>query len=157
MAEVLQRQGQVLGTVVGVALLQIGRWSTCRSENYYSNDPTSRERQSWRCSNCMVWGTAVWAVRDGPDGPRVSQFPSREYSVCTDHPFFLDSLPQLRIPLRAGQDHSRMVKRPPSSRHPRRPLYLDILRVARVTISSFPILLPFMLFSTSSPGLSSAK
>ncbi|KAJ5081444.1 hypothetical protein NUU61_009708 [Penicillium alfredii] len=28
------------------------------------------ERQSWRCSNCMVWGTAVWAVRDGPEGPR---------------------------------------------------------------------------------------
>ncbi|KAJ5745516.1 RSC complex subunit Sfh1 [Penicillium odoratum] len=28
------------------------------------------ERQSWRCSNCMVWGAAVWAVRDGPDGPR---------------------------------------------------------------------------------------
>ncbi|KAJ5757889.1 uncharacterized protein N7511_006583 [Penicillium nucicola] len=28
------------------------------------------ERQSWRCNNCMVWGTAVWAVRDGPDGPR---------------------------------------------------------------------------------------
>lgn len=23
----------------------------------------------------MVWGTAVWAVRDGPDGPRVSQAP----------------------------------------------------------------------------------
>lgn len=31
-----------------------------------------RERQSWRCKNCAVWGTAVWAVRDGPDGPRVS-------------------------------------------------------------------------------------
>ncbi|OQD72445.1 hypothetical protein PENDEC_c021G06111 [Penicillium decumbens] len=28
------------------------------------------ERQNWRCNNCMVWGTAVWAVRDGPDGPR---------------------------------------------------------------------------------------
>ncbi|KAF9891281.1 Chromatin structure remodeling complex protein sfh1 [Aspergillus nanangensis] len=28
------------------------------------------ERQNWRCSNCMVWGTAVWAVRDGPGGPR---------------------------------------------------------------------------------------
>lgn len=28
------------------------------------------ERQNWRCSNCMVWGTAVWAVRDGPSGPR---------------------------------------------------------------------------------------
>lgn len=32
----------------------------------------NRERQSWRCKNCAVWGTAVWAVRDGPDGPRVS-------------------------------------------------------------------------------------
>ncbi|KAL1965140.1 hypothetical protein VTN77DRAFT_6053 [Rasamsonia byssochlamydoides] len=28
------------------------------------------ERQTWRCSNCMVWGTAVWTVRDGPTGPR---------------------------------------------------------------------------------------
>ncbi|KAI5310514.1 Chromatin structure remodeling complex protein sfh1, partial [Ascosphaera atra] len=28
------------------------------------------ERQSWRCSNCWVYGTSVWAVRDGPDGPR---------------------------------------------------------------------------------------
>ncbi|KAI5285312.1 Chromatin structure remodeling complex protein sfh1, partial [Ascosphaera acerosa] len=30
-----------------------------------------RERQSWRCANCWVHGTAVWAVRDGPAGPRV--------------------------------------------------------------------------------------
>ena len=29
-----------------------------------------RERQSWRCAHCWVWGTAVWAVRDGPKGPR---------------------------------------------------------------------------------------
>ncbi|EZF22192.1 hypothetical protein H112_04849 [Trichophyton rubrum D6] len=28
------------------------------------------ERQAWRCSNCLVWGSAVWAVRDGPAGPR---------------------------------------------------------------------------------------
>ncbi|PYH41813.1 putative RSC complex subunit Sfh1 [Aspergillus saccharolyticus JOP 1030-1] len=28
------------------------------------------ERQNWRCTNCLVWGTAVWAVRDGPTGPR---------------------------------------------------------------------------------------
>ncbi|KAL4879803.1 hypothetical protein BJY04DRAFT_193013 [Aspergillus karnatakaensis] len=28
------------------------------------------ERQNWRCSNCSVWGSAVWAVRDGPAGPR---------------------------------------------------------------------------------------
>ncbi|OJJ44817.1 hypothetical protein ASPZODRAFT_134959 [Penicilliopsis zonata CBS 506.65] len=31
---------------------------------------TDWERQNWRCTNCMVWGTAVWAVRDGPSGPR---------------------------------------------------------------------------------------
>ena len=30
------------------------------------------ERQSWRCSHCLVHGGAVWAVRDGPAGPRVS-------------------------------------------------------------------------------------
>lgn len=30
------------------------------------------ERQYWRCSHCAVWGSAVWAVRDGPNGPRVS-------------------------------------------------------------------------------------
>ncbi|KAJ4354818.1 Chromatin structure remodeling complex protein sfh1 [Ascochyta clinopodiicola] len=28
------------------------------------------ERQTWRCAHCYVWGTAVWAVRDGPRGPR---------------------------------------------------------------------------------------
>ncbi len=30
------------------------------------------ERAAWRCSHCRVWGTSVWAVRDGPHGPRVS-------------------------------------------------------------------------------------
>ena len=30
------------------------------------------ERQNWRCTWCLVWGTGVWAVRDGPKGPRVS-------------------------------------------------------------------------------------
>ncbi|KAL8947933.1 MAG: hypothetical protein Q9222_005836 [Ikaeria aurantiellina] len=28
------------------------------------------ERQTWRCSHCLVHGSAVWAVRDGPSGPR---------------------------------------------------------------------------------------
>ncbi|KAL9595131.1 MAG: hypothetical protein Q9219_006619 [cf. Caloplaca sp. 3 TL-2023] len=28
------------------------------------------ERQTWRCSHCMVHGSAVWAVRDGPTGAR---------------------------------------------------------------------------------------
>ncbi|KAL1994281.1 hypothetical protein VTN49DRAFT_2950 [Thermomyces lanuginosus] len=31
---------------------------------------TDWERQSWRCSNCQVWGSAVWNVRDGPAGPK---------------------------------------------------------------------------------------
>ncbi len=30
------------------------------------------ERQNWRCSHCLVHGSAVWAVRDGPNGARVS-------------------------------------------------------------------------------------
>ena len=30
------------------------------------------ERSTWRCSHCKIWGTAVWAVRDGPFGSRVS-------------------------------------------------------------------------------------
>ncbi|KAL2267796.1 hypothetical protein VTJ83DRAFT_5073 [Remersonia thermophila] len=31
---------------------------------------TDQERMTWRCSHCRVWGTSVWAVRDGPAGPR---------------------------------------------------------------------------------------
>lgn len=30
------------------------------------------ERFIWRCAHCHIWGTSVWAVRDGPHGPRVS-------------------------------------------------------------------------------------
>lgn len=30
------------------------------------------ERTQWRCSHCLVFGSAVWTVRDGPLGPRVS-------------------------------------------------------------------------------------
>lgn len=33
------------------------------------------ERNTWRCTHCKVWGTAVWAVRDGPHGPRVIYSP----------------------------------------------------------------------------------
>ncbi|KAL8940994.1 MAG: hypothetical protein Q9216_002513 [Gyalolechia sp. 2 TL-2023] len=29
------------------------------------------ERQTWRCSHCAVHGSAVWAVRDGPNGARL--------------------------------------------------------------------------------------
>ncbi|MCJ1372341.1 Chromatin structure remodeling complex protein sfh1 [Loxospora ochrophaea] len=31
---------------------------------------TDWERQTWRCSHCFVHGLAVWAVRDGPAGPK---------------------------------------------------------------------------------------
>ncbi|KAI0007099.1 SNF5-domain-containing protein [Xylariaceae sp. FL0662B] len=31
---------------------------------------TDQERLNWRCTHCRVWGTSVWAVRDGPWGPR---------------------------------------------------------------------------------------
>jgi chromatin structure-remodeling complex subunit SFH1 len=38
-----------------------------------SGQLTEGERQYWHCSHCRVWGSAVWGVRDGPHGPRVSQ------------------------------------------------------------------------------------
>ncbi|RMJ19032.1 hypothetical protein BHE90_009472 [Fusarium euwallaceae] len=31
---------------------------------------TDQERLQWRCWHCQIWGTSVWAVRDGPAGPR---------------------------------------------------------------------------------------
>ncbi|KAK4161539.1 hypothetical protein QBC43DRAFT_95598 [Cladorrhinum sp. PSN259] len=31
---------------------------------------TDAERPNWRCFHCKVWGTSVWAVRDGPAGAR---------------------------------------------------------------------------------------
>ncbi|KAF5125562.1 Chromatin structure-remodeling complex subunit SFH1 [Metarhizium anisopliae] len=33
---------------------------------------TDVERHTWRCTHCRVWGTSVWAVRDGPAGPKGS-------------------------------------------------------------------------------------
>lgn len=43
---------------------------------------SEQERQFWNCAHCRVWGTAVWAVRDGPSGSRVSVI----------HPFLFDRL-----------------------------------------------------------------
>jgi chromatin structure-remodeling complex subunit SFH1 len=31
---------------------------------------TDNERPTWRCSHCKIRGTSVWAVRDGPAGPK---------------------------------------------------------------------------------------
>lgn len=40
------------------------------------------ERQTWRCGHCTVWGSAVWAVRDGPNGPRVSLYSHPRENFC---------------------------------------------------------------------------
>lgn len=37
-----------------------------------SSSLTEGERQYWHCSHCKVWASAIWGVRDGPAGPRVS-------------------------------------------------------------------------------------
>ncbi|KAF2018631.1 SNF5-domain-containing protein [Aaosphaeria arxii CBS 175.79] len=34
------------------------------------NGLQENERMTWKCRHCHVWGNAVWAVRDGPSGPR---------------------------------------------------------------------------------------
>ncbi|KAG6144768.1 hypothetical protein E4U28_001861 [Claviceps purpurea] len=31
---------------------------------------TDAERSTWRCTHCRVWGTSIWAVRDGPAGAK---------------------------------------------------------------------------------------
>ncbi|KAI5926289.1 hypothetical protein F4810DRAFT_699758 [Camillea tinctor] len=35
-----------------------------------SGSLTDQERFNWRCAHCRIWGTSVWAVRDGPHGVR---------------------------------------------------------------------------------------
>ncbi|PVH87170.1 SNF5-domain-containing protein [Cadophora sp. DSE1049] len=31
---------------------------------------TEYERSMWRCKHCQIWGSSVWAVRDGPHGSK---------------------------------------------------------------------------------------
>ncbi|VBB76705.1 Putative Chromatin structure-remodeling complex protein SFH1 [Podospora comata] len=54
------------------------------------------ERNTWRCSHCKVWGTSVWAVRDGPYGPR---------SLCNNCGFMFErdrKLPRFTLNLHLG-------------------------------------------------------
>lgn len=61
---------------------------------------TEGERGYWRCKNCQIWGSAVWGVRDGPQGPKVNTLHFGCYVM--HQPLTLtDSLPQLRPSLRA--------------------------------------------------------
>lgn len=54
---------------------------------------TDQERLNWRCSHCNIWGTSVWAVRDGPWGPRVSHLlPSSDTRNTNHHPVTLCEL-----------------------------------------------------------------
>jgi chromatin structure-remodeling complex subunit SFH1 len=34
------------------------------------------QRNTWQCTHCKIWGSSVWAVRDGPAGPKVCVTPS---------------------------------------------------------------------------------
>ena len=68
-----------------------------------------RERQTWRCSHCMIWGTGVWAARDGPSGPRV-RHPHRLLPRVLL--IFVVSMQQLRPHLRAGSQIAALGKRP---------------------------------------------
>jgi chromatin structure-remodeling complex subunit SFH1 len=43
---------------------------------------TESERPTWQCTHCRIGGSAVWAVRDGPNGPRVSVYKPHE---CMSH------------------------------------------------------------------------
>jgi chromatin structure-remodeling complex subunit SFH1 len=55
------------------SLSPLGRSGTPAGEGYGGGGTLAEaERMSWRCAHCRVWGTSVWAVRDGPYGPRVS-------------------------------------------------------------------------------------
>ncbi|PSS05227.1 hypothetical protein BD289DRAFT_2876 [Coniella lustricola] len=54
------------------------------------------ERVTWRCSHCLVWGTSVWAVRDGPYGPR---------SLCNNCGFLYER--DRKLPMWTRALHSR--------------------------------------------------
>ncbi|RYO86233.1 hypothetical protein DL766_004358 [Monosporascus sp. MC13-8B] len=64
-----------------------------------SGSLTEQERLNWRCSHCRIWGTSVWAVRDGPHGPKVI------------------SLRQLRSSIRADQEAAEMDEELTRDRH----------------------------------------
>lgn len=66
------------------------------------------EKQNWRCAWCLVWGTGVWAVRDGPTGPRVSIQISTLWAKVLI--LLADPLQQLWLALRKGQEASGVVR-----------------------------------------------
>lgn len=83
---------------------------------------TEAERTTWRCSHCRVWGTSVWAVRDGPYGPRVSILFFLLFFLLTS---FTDvsttpavPLQQLRLHVRARPEAAPLDQEPACQRPP---------------------------------------
>lgn len=67
------------------------------------------ERLQWRCAHCMIWGTSVWAVRDGPHGPRVSFLFLRAcYYWDGGLTWLSDIMQQLRFLVREGSQASEV-------------------------------------------------
>lgn len=91
------------------------------------------ERQIWRCSHCMVHGSAVWGVREGPLGPRVSvqkrslvwKGGRRLIVMLLD----IDTLQSMRPSIRTRQATSTMGEKPPHLGYP----YWDAVN-ARITM-----------------------
>ena len=77
----------------------------------------TRERHSWRCAHCQVWGTGVWAVRDGPAGPRVRPFVFGRLLILTEMQSLCNNC---GLVLRARQEAAQLVARAAQGRAARR-------------------------------------
>ncbi|KAI1334279.1 hypothetical protein F5Y15DRAFT_409781 [Xylariaceae sp. FL0016] len=63
---------------------------------------TDQERLSWRCTHCRIWGTSVWAVRDGPYGARsLCSNCGRLYEQTKKLPRWTKNLHLSELPLRS--------------------------------------------------------
>ncbi|KAJ4858692.1 SNF5 / SMARCB1 / INI1 domain-containing protein [Trichoderma breve] len=60
---------------------------------------TDMERMTWRCSHCRTWGTSVWAVRDGPAGPK---------SLCANCGYFYER--DRRLPRQTKNLHLQDIR-----------------------------------------------
>ena len=87
-----------------------------------SGQLTEGERQYWHCSHCRVWGSAIWGVRDGPNGPRVSPYRKNDKTSGWRLTVTTDTLQQLRPAIRARQEATTLELQPlPNRKEPRYP------------------------------------
>ncbi|CAJ2513070.1 Uu.00g011890.m01.CDS01 [Anthostomella pinea] len=62
---------------------------------------TDQERLNWRCTHCRIWGSSVWAVRDGPYGPRsLCANCGRAYELDKKLPRWTKNIHYAELPLR---------------------------------------------------------